>query len=438
VSMTIPEARAEIRKLYDACAEIYKRYPDGLSEEINATDWQETKRLLTTIDGLEHKLGALEDDEENRKRVTGNLKRLTTPAESHVQPDPTFDPAKNGHAARAVRMFGEQFITSDEYKRVVDTGIVANPGNRVEMAVKLDGGLLEYLTRKALVYSGSGVGGPLIRSDRVPGLEFLFRQTTILDLIPTGTTTSNTIEYYEMTTSTNAAAPVAEATNSTGATGLKPEGALGWTLRSLPVATIAEWIPVTNQMLADAPGISSMINNQLLTHLQIALENQVISGNGTAPNMLGILTNPNIQTIGLGAGSGSAVDAALRAMTQVMVTGLSNPTGSVWNPIDFEAIRLARENTASATYGGYLMGPPNLTGPTTLWGRPAVVALGMPQDTALVADFTQMQLFDREQPSIRTGLANDDFLRNLQRILAELRAVFALFRPTAVCRVTGV
>lgn len=30
----------------------------------------------------------------------------------------------------------------------------------------------------------------------------------------------------------------------------------------------------------------------------------------------------------------------------------------VWNPIDFEAIRLARENAATGTLGGYLMGPP--------------------------------------------------------------------------------
>ena len=49
-----------------------------------------------------------------------------------------------------------------------------------------------------------------------------------------------------------------------------------------------------------------------------------------------------------------------------------------------------------------------------------------------------MMLFDREQAAIRVGLANDDFLRNIQRVLAELRAVFALFRPTAACRVTGV
>jgi HK97 family phage major capsid protein len=242
-----------------------------------------------------------------------------------------------------------------------------------------------------------------------------------------------------MTKSTNLAGWTAEATATTGTTGLKPEGDIGWTLRSAPVSTLAEWIPVTNQMMSDAPFMEGLIRQQLLVHLQLALETGILSGNGTAPNPLGILSNPGISTIGLGAGTGTSADAVYHAMTVVMVTGLSNPTASVWNPLDFEAIRLSRESAASATQGGYLLGPPSVTGPTTLWGRPTVMALGMPQDTALVADFTRAcMLFDREQAAIRTGTINDQFVRNMQTLLAELRACFVTFRPLAVCRVTGV
>ena len=133
------------------------------------------------------------------------------------------------------------------------------------------------------------------------------------------------------------------------------------------------------------------------------------------------------------------LDAVYHAMTQVMVTGLANPNASVWNPVDFEAVRLARENAATGTLGQYLMGPPSVTGPTTVWGRPAVLAIGMTQDTCLVADFNSAcMLFDREQAAISVGTINDQFVRNMQTLLAELRAVFACFRPTAVCRITGV
>ena len=435
MSMTIAEAQAEIRSLYDRAAEIENRYPDGLTPDANAADHAEAKRLLGEIDGLEDKLAGLEDAEARKRRILDNQKRLARPSAPHQQP--SGDLVTNLPAG-AVKLFGQQFVDSAEYKRVVDAGLLHNPANRVDISVKTEGSLLDYLIRKALVYSGSGVGGPLIRPDRVQGLDYLWRQTTILDLIPTGTTTSNSIEYYEMTTSTNNAAAVSEATATTGTTGLKPEGAISWTLRNQPVATIAEWIPITNNMLADAPAVRGLIDAQLLQHLQLTLETQVISGNGTPPNMLGILSNTGINTIGLGAGSGTSIDAIYHAMTIVMATGLGNPTASVWNPLDFEAIRLARENAASGTLGGYLLGPPNTTGPTTLWGRPAVLAIGMPVDTALVADFSGMMLFDREQGAIRTGTINDQFVRNMLTILAELRAAFALFRPSQVCRVTGV
>ena len=429
MSMTIPEAHAEIRRLYDAAAAIENKYPSGLTQADSPEDFAEAKRLLGEIDGLEDTLSGLEEADVRKRRILDNQKRLRQPVNGHTQP------TDDGPASQARRPFGRQFIESDEYKRALDSGVLHNPSTRVELGVKLDGSLLRELLRKALVHSGSGVGGATIQPDRVAGPEYLWRQTTLLDLIPTSATTSNMIEYYEMTLSTNNAAPVAEATLTTGTSGLKPEGAIGWALRQLAVSTIAEWVPVTNQMLADSPAVQSMIENQLMTHLSLALETQIISGNGTAPNLLGILANPNILTTGLGAGSGSAADAVYHAMTAVMVTGLSNPTASVWNPLDFEAVRFSRETGASG--GAYLMGPPSVAGPTTLWGRPVVLSIGVPADTVVVADFTQMTLYDREQSAVRVVTINDQPVRNMSTLLAELRAAFALFRPTAVCRVTG-
>jgi HK97 family phage major capsid protein len=75
----------------------------------------------------------------------------------------------------------------------------------------------------------------------------------------------------------------------------------------------------------------------------------------------------------------------------------------------------------------------------TLWGRPVVEAIGMTQNTALCADFQMgTMLFDREQAAIRVGTINDQFVRNMQTILAELRAAFVVFRPSAIAQITGV
>ena len=75
----------------------------------------------------------------------------------------------------------------------------------------------------------------------------------------------------------------------------------------------------------------------------------------------------------------------------------------------------------------------------TVFGMPVVESEAMTENTALVGDFAMgATLFDREQSAIRVGLIDDQFVRNMQTILAELRAAFVVWRPSAFCQVTGV
>jgi hypothetical protein len=46
-------------------------------------------------------------------------------------------------------------------------------------------------------------------------------------------------------------------------------------------------------------------------------------------------------------------------------------------------------------------------------------------------------LFDREQAFVRLGYIDQQFVRNMITMLAELRAAFAVFMPNAFCSVTG-
>jgi hypothetical protein len=57
----------------------------------------------------------------------------------------------------------------------------------------------------------------------------------------------------------------------------------------------------------------------------------------------------------------------------------------------------------------------------------------------VVGDFSPMgvNLFDREDATVRTGWINDQFVRNMQTLLAELRAALVVWRPTAFCKLTG-
>ena len=424
--MNRPQLMAEIKTHYERAAEIQKKYPDGPITDKAEED--EVKQLLKSIDRMEDRLAPLEEADERKRRITENVRRYNTAAGDHKHAG-NFDPRDQPATSP-----GQEVIDSAQFKALLESGMLRSQSSRIDATFPIEGSLLQ----KALVYSGTGVGGPTVFPEFLPGVQVpaLFRELTVLDLIARGTTESNLIEYVaETTPATIAAAPTAEATATTGTSGTKPEGAVSYTLVTAPVRTIAWWIPITNRMLSDAPALRAVIDNRLLLGLNLALESQVITGDGTGENFTGILNATGINVTGK---TTNDLDAIFNGMTQVRVTGLSRPSGTVLHPIDFQTIRLTRESLATATQGGYLMGPPNIQGATTLWGLPVVQSLGIAQGTGVTGDFQMgAMLFDREEAAVRVGYINDQFTRNLTTLLAELRAAFAVWRGAAFSKVTG-
>jgi len=433
-NMSISELRSEIKSSYDQAKGIEDNYPDGLTKDSNAEDYEQVKSLLGSLDRMEDRLAPLEDAEGRKARINQNVTAFARPARGHQHPE------TDAVAWQPIESPGDQFVNSEAFKQMVSSGIFNNPRNLIpHMVVPMEkANFLQQMSQKALVYSGSAVGGGLVHNDVRPGvLDILQRALVVMDLLPRTTTTSDTIEYVKEDTFTNNAAFTAEATGTTGTSGLKPETALAYSVQTAPVKTLAHWIPVTNRMLADASALRGIINQRLLLGLDLALETQVLDGDGSGENMTGILRTAGTNIQGMGADN--AADALYKGRTQVMVTGLGRPGAFVLHPNDWQAIRLMRENAATGTLGGYLMGPPTLPTTPTLWGLPVVESLGMPENTGLVGDFAMgAMLFDREQSQLRVGTINDQFVRNMQTILAELRLAMAVFRPSAFTRVTGI
>lgn len=435
MSMTVAEARAEIKSLFEKADVIEKRYPDG--EITNGEDLAEVKRLLGEVDDLEAKLATLEDAEMRRERILGGLDRYGKAGSEGLRPNGNPQDVKNTQILSP----GDQFIQAREYRELLLNGAFNSHLNRVNFAVNLKDGtsLIDWSQKsaKGLVYSADGVGGAFVVSDRSPGMiDIVQRELSLLNLIPRVSTSSDTIEYVKEDAFTNNAAMVAEATATTGTTGLKPESALLYSVANSPVRTLAHWIPVTNRMLSDAPAMRGIINGRLLLGLDLVLETQIISGNGAGENFTGLL-NAGINIQGLG--TDSVLDAIFKGRTQVRVTGKGRPNAAVLHPNDWQTIRLARENSATGTLGGYLMGPPSQVGAVSVWGIPVVESEAITENTGLVGDFQQgATLFDREQAAVRVGTIDDQFVRNMQTILAELRAAFVVWRPAMFTKITGI
>lgn len=265
-----------------------------------------------------------------------------------------------------------------------------------------------------------------IVADRQPQLvQSVQLPYTVSDLMLQGTTTSNAITYMTETTFTNAAVEVAE-----GAA--KPESALDFALTTDSVRKIATWIPVTDEMLDDVPMMESYIRERLAFMVTQRREYQLINGNGTAPNISGILDRTNIQT--QARGTDPMPDAVYKAMTKVRVTGGAEPTALVVHPNDWQDIRLLR--TAD---GMYIWGSPAEAGPERIWGLTVRQTTAIAENTGLVGAFRPFaQVFRRSGITVELTRDYSTYRTdNKALLIAEERLALAVYRETAFCQITS-
>jgi HK97 family phage major capsid protein len=314
---------------------------------------------------------------------------------------------------REVKSLGRLFTESEAYK---------NREAKRDINVMLPN--FDYLEQKTLMETGAGWAPESVRTGRL--VEYAHRRPVIADLIPQTPTSQAAVLYMEETTFTNNSA-----TRSEG--GQAGESALAYTERSETVREIAHFLPVTEIQLEDAPMVESVINNRLLTMLDLTEEVQLMSGDGNAPNMTGFLVKSGVQS--QAKGSDPTPDAIYKGMTLVRHTGFAEPSAVVFHPNDWQDLRLLR-----TTDGIYIWGSPAEAGPERIWGLPAVVTTAATENTALLGDFQlYSEIFRRRGANIKVSDSHSDyFIKGKLAIRADKRLVLAIYRAAAFCKVTGI
>lgn len=338
------------------------------------------------------------------------------------------------------KAFGESFIKSDAYERfrkAHPSGIGA--GTPVDLGRVKVGTMDDYFTgRKATL--GSGVGQ--VQPVRMPTIDQVDRnRLTFLDLVSRGQTGGN-FEYVQITGVTRNAAIVPEATGPEDAAALKPVSDMTTNLADAKVYTYADGYDVTNQLLSDAPAFASYMNTELAYSLDNVIEDKLLNGAGTSGEPKGILTTTGVQEQEYAiAAAGEIDDAAAMAFVKgirkaiTKVTRLPGGTvdAIVLSPEMDEAIDLLQD----ANERFYGQGPFG-AGPATLWGRPRVTSERLVDTTAILGDFKQVALLDREGLSINAFNQHKDYAqRNMVYVRAELRAAQVIWKPNRLVVVTG-
>lgn len=335
------------------------------------------------------------------------------------------------------KSISETFVGSDEFKTAINNGTYRSQNVDFKQADIVKTAALELKAGELYggMYGYSRAHNIGTVATELPWVNVPQLRQRVRDLFPVNRTSSNLIEFFKILEMANdgrgAAATVAD--YSGGNFGLKPQSTLGFESDSASVKTIAHWVPVHRNFLADVPAVRSIIDNQLMYGLALVEDDQLLNGSGTGENIRGLLNTPGIQSYA--AAGGEIRSDSLRKAQTLSTLALYPATGYILHPTDWQEIEIQKGDTNDH----YMLTTNVSVGmQSRVWRLPVVETPNISQGTFLTGAFGQAaQVWDRESANIRLSDSHADyFIRNAVAILAEERLALTVTVPAAIIRGT--
>jgi HK97 family phage major capsid protein len=268
-----------------------------------------------------------------------------------------------------------------------------------------------------------------------------YRRPLVSSILGAGSMAGNNLVYYVESTMEGAPGSVAEGATKPGLT-FDPASVMHESLHK-----IAAYWKTSTEMAEDTPFWVSEINGRGVYNLQLIEEQQLLNGDGTGTNLLGILNRSGIQTLTQASGD-SVADTIFKAATAIQTARGLNADGIVINPLDWQAIRLSKDGNGQYFGGGPLFGQYGNPGfaqtdgtqvsQSSMWGYPTIVTQAVPQGTVVVGAFKLATTVYRHNGlTVESTTTNEaDFINNLITTRVEERLALAVRIPNAIVKVT--
>lgn len=274
---------------------------------------------------------------------------------------------------------------------------------------------LKYLAKSV---SKTDLTGDVILPDLQPGMERApVREVFIEQIADTQDTTSDYVSYVEVVTETGAPATTEELAAI-------PEKDFTFQEFKKPVQKIAVINKHSVEILQDGPELVSAIKGFLVEDVNIVTDTQLLSGNGTAPNLqgvLGVATDLNT-LIGSQVLAGATHADVLRiGMTKIRNAGKGKfrPTHIVLNPADVEALELTKD-----LEGRYVIAPFVSADGMRIGGATVIENTAITAGTFLMGDFRKLHV--RRRGGVEIEISNsdqDDFQKDIVTFKVRRRLV---------------
>lgn len=343
--------------------------------------------------------------------------------EQQTQLDAVDAKSQARHASGGVehKSLGTLFTDSENYKEALSHDFMGRePMKKVHL--KTSAFPLERKTNITDANLGVGVTGTIMPV-RIPGVVGMARQALrIRDLMNVRTQTEgSSFDYVYQATRTNAASPQVEAS-------AKAQSYLNWLSASGSIRTIAHFVQVSKQALADVPFLRNAVDGEMVYGLKVKEEAEILSGDNTGVHLNGIITQATaFDTTLLTAAAGwQRLDILRWAKLQARLAGKATyaPNGFVLHPTD-----LAHLDVTKDSYGHYIIGDPNGGKEIDMvWKLPVVESDSIASGTFLVGAFdTAADLIDRMAVSVDISYEHStNFTENMATILCEERIGLAV------------
>lgn len=428
----MPEEKKTAAEQLKVLVKAEKEFWEKQGDEKPTTDQQ--AELDTRWKSIED-LSAQVDEENKFSDRQKRLKAIDTFLSQPVH-RPEFGNS-NGAGEPELKTMGEMIANAPGFKewraQIAPEGkemVASVQFNRSPVIPLKEIGLGDISFKDTLVMTVPGsAGGSLVRRDYGPWpIELPLRTPSIRDVITILQTGSNLIEYVRVNTLTRAAAIVPEATSLTDDSALKPKAAMSLEVVQTGVKTIAVIMNATRNILADVPQLQSMMTAFMRQDIDLALEEEIVSGPGGANHFTGLENTPNLTPQPFDT---DKLTTTRKARTKASIVGRARSTGFLLNSYDWESLDLTKDAENRYYFGG-----PLAMGQKMLWGLPVIESEVIPQGTGYTGDLKQLVVWDRQDPSVYITDSNrDHFERNIIDILYEGRWAFGVLRPPAVVKI---
>ena len=329
---------------------------------------------------------------------------------------------------------GDQVRESRAYKSFMEDGQL-----NISSEVKYNP-LLESKT----LLTETGYPPSVVRSDLIVPTP-LRNPNSVIDLFSVIPTDTYQYKYLEETTFTNNSAEVAEA----GAFG---ESAIAFTENTENIRKFGVSIPVTEELLSDVASVNGYLDSRLKTMLQLRLDSELINGDGSAPNIRGILNKSGINTFDFSsyAGNLGRIGQLYQAITEIRKDAFMEADAILMHPSDWnDVVTTVTSDFAGTSSAGYAGKDPLFVGAgmfgngvnPSIWGVKVVPTTAITAGTVLVGTFgggLASHIITREGMEVAMSDSHDDFFtKDKVMMKASMRLGFAIYRATAFCSITN-